>query len=146
MECLQYCCTIKHQTSFEQSVLNLVINGMPSIRYNFVIVQTQTVLSFKPCYKWNAFNTKKYQKCNFRKNKGFKPCYKWNAFNTKMSVDKMTDVICEVLNLVINGMPSIRLTQLIKSSTFSVLNLVINGMPSILNGIQRVQTHYQKQF
>ena len=36
---------------------------------------------FKPCYKWNAFNT--HEDC--RNNPGlygFKPCYKWNAFNT----------------------------------------------------------------
>ena len=37
--------------------------------------------SFKPCYKWNTFNTtkenmgRKYDMC-------FKPCYKWNTFNT----------------------------------------------------------------
>ena len=41
-----------------------------------------SVGSFKPCYKWNAFNTMAaipvvvgFQVC-------FKPCYKWNAFNT----------------------------------------------------------------
>ena len=38
-------------------------------------------LRFKPCYKWNTFNTigedplKAYWRC-------FKPCYKWNTFNT----------------------------------------------------------------
>ena len=36
----------------------------------------------------------------------FKPCYKWNTFNTKiyLEVMKMKDV---VLNLVISGIPSI---------------------------------------
>ena len=38
-------------------VLNLVISGMPSI----LILEEDGSLSdgcFKPCYKWNAFNTK----------------------------------------------------------------------------------------
>ena len=64
---------------------------------------------FKPCYKWNAFNT--HEDC--RNNPGlygFKPCYKWNAFNT--SYDKKYESIIEVLNLVISGMPSIPLILL----------------------------------
>ena len=36
----------------------------------------------------------------------FKPCYKWNAFNTKEH-GVILDDSTEVLNLVINGMPSI---------------------------------------
>ena len=66
------------------------------------------VRRFKPCYKWNTFNTRR--KCIFGLNKvqvlnlvisgipsilekegavadkfvGFKPCYKWNTFNTLM--------------------------------------------------------------
>ena len=37
-------------------VLNLVINGMPSILER--ATDTKNIrLSFKPCYKWNAFNT-----------------------------------------------------------------------------------------
>ena len=37
-------------------VLNLVISGMPSIhlsKWN----KSKDINSFKPCYKWNAFNT-----------------------------------------------------------------------------------------
>ena len=67
----------------------------------------------------------------------FKPCYKWNAFNTQDDVNFASD-IAKVLNLVINGMPSI---QRLKSLSFSVglkvLNLVINGMPSIPKDIQK---------
>ena len=40
----------------ESLVLNLVINWNPSI----LLIKTDTkniILSFKPCYKWNAFNT-----------------------------------------------------------------------------------------
>ena len=36
----------------------------------------------------------------------FKPCYKWNAFNTMKSINVCTGILT-VLNLVINGMPSI---------------------------------------
>ena len=39
---------------------------------------------------------------------GFKPCYKWNAFNTE-EVAKENVKETSVLNLVINGMPSILL-------------------------------------
>ena len=40
---------------------------------------------FKPCYKWNTFNTvkKKMLKLLYHR---FKPCYKWNTFNT-MTMD-----------------------------------------------------------
>ena len=61
--------------------------------------------SFKPCYKWNTFNTRMLYSRNLKdkvlnlvisgipsihimKSLGvvggsFKPCYKWNTFNTK---------------------------------------------------------------
>ena len=38
--------------------------------------------SFKPCYKWNTFNTKKGGFFKTTLGGGFKPCYKWNTFNT----------------------------------------------------------------
>ena len=64
---------------------------------------------------------------------GFKPCYKWNTFNTNYVNNlKLSE---KVLNLVINGIPSIHgineppLGDLSRSI---VLNLVINGIPSIL--------------
>ena len=63
-------------------VLNLVISGIPSIRYDIVAIN-HNLGGFKPCYKWNTFNT-----CNLKakrrvsKNQSFKPCYKWNTFNT----------------------------------------------------------------
>ena len=37
---------------------------------------------FKPCYKWNAFNTKGENIVKIDIDGCFKPCYKWNAFNT----------------------------------------------------------------
>ena len=38
--------------------------------------------------------------------KSFKPCYKWNTFNTEETPAEETDT-ADVLNLVINGIPSI---------------------------------------
>ena len=42
------------------------------------------LFSFKPCYKWNTFNTdiQVVMLMNFG---GFKPCYKWNTFNTELA-------------------------------------------------------------
>ena len=37
-------------------VLNLVISGMPSILLTD-FGHSISILGFKPCYKWNAFNT-----------------------------------------------------------------------------------------
>ena len=41
-----------------QVVLNLVINGIPSILIYQALYQSHLYRSFKPCYKWNTFNTK----------------------------------------------------------------------------------------
>ena len=38
-------------------VLNLVINGLPSILETREVVEEPRVESFKPCYKWITFNT-----------------------------------------------------------------------------------------
>ena len=37
--------------------------------------------SFKPCYKWNTFNTLTERILTILM-LCFKPCYKWNTFNT----------------------------------------------------------------
>ena len=39
------------------------------------------ILSFKPYYKWNTFNTDT-QYPEWIEEDGFKPYYKWNTFNT----------------------------------------------------------------
>ena len=42
-------------------VLNLVISGIPSILNRDFDMAKETEFCFKPCYKWNTFNTmKKY--------------------------------------------------------------------------------------
>ena len=69
-------------------------------------VMTVSVSCFKPCYKWMTFNTKNYNKAN-------------------------AAYLHSVLNLVINGWPSIpKLLSMFKQQGW-VLNLVINGWPSI---------------
>ena len=60
-------------------VLNLIINGIPSIR-KYIRIKLDSDFSFKPYYKWNTFNTLK----SLTKDFNFK-----------------------VLNLIINGIPSI---------------------------------------
>ena len=39
------------------SVLNLVINGLPSIPLSELTSDKLDNASFKPCYKWITFNT-----------------------------------------------------------------------------------------
>ena len=62
-------------------VLNLVISGIPSIplaRFTLALEPR----CFKPCYKWNTFNTSANSFLTSINSPGFKPCYKWNTFNT----------------------------------------------------------------
>ena len=62
---------------------------------------------FKPCYKWITFNTILILSLLSSSTQCFKPCYKWITFNTKMSMRNLTADLNSVLNLVINGLPSI---------------------------------------
>ena len=66
----------------------------------------------------------------------FKPCYKWNTFNTTNAYE-LPSTADEVLNLVINGIPSILIIEnTILIFIRIVLNLVINGIPSILRELK----------
>ena len=38
-------------------VLNLIINGLPSIQLQEYLMEKLELLSFKPYYKWITFNT-----------------------------------------------------------------------------------------
>ena len=131
MDYLQYRTSILLIYSALYAVLNLVINGLPSIPLT-QLLQISCIICFKPCYKWITFNTDKrwytrsdlhcFKPCYkwitfntqiklfylFGTHDCFKPCYKWITFNTK---EKMNQYIrkCGVLNLVINGLPSILL-------------------------------------
>ena len=63
-------------------VLNLIINGIPSIHPVIVMIMYKSPC-FKPYYKWNTFNTLDNTKVDASDIKaGFKPYYKWNTFNT----------------------------------------------------------------
>ena len=67
------------------NVLNLVINGLPSIPSYKSKTKGGDKMSFKPCYKWITFNTsEKWVYCEYGYDLGFKPCYKWITFNTKL--------------------------------------------------------------
>ena len=64
-------------------VLNLVINGLPSIHNSYIKVEIGPNKCFKPCYKWITFNTKFKRELSMKNiDDSFKPCYKWITFNT----------------------------------------------------------------
>ena len=67
------------------------------------------------------------------KDKSFKPYYKWITFNTA-KLDTIGICFPIVLNLIINGLPSILFFNeiYINCGKHRVLNLIINGLPSIL--------------
>ena len=114
MEYLQYLveCFIDLLCKYE--VLNLVINGIPSIQ-NSPSEKSVSKLCFKPCYKWNTFNT--------------------------VFIIASQAVVTIVLNLVINGIPSIRDKAVcFKLNSRPVLNLVINGIPSIQKRLLKTST------
>ena len=63
----------------------------------------------------------------------FKPYYKWITFNTSGFKHQVIKGAGGVLNLIINGLPSILLKMnTLNTKEFKVLNLIINGLPSIL--------------
>ena len=63
----------------------------------------------------------------------FKPYYKWNTFNTYIQ-EYVYSVNDFVLNLIINGIPSILMSTKANFAEKGVLNLIINGIPSIRYG------------
>ena len=68
------------QLNISFMVLNLVINGWPSIPWS-VTPSSSSVACFKPCYKWMTFNTQEFIPLSLNQF-CFKPCYKWMTFNT----------------------------------------------------------------
>ena len=85
--------------------------------------------SFKPYYKWITFNTYAYLK-HQGSEKRFKPYYKWITFNTAVSSEYIIFSIgcfkpyykwITFNTIKVNG---------VKVNYF-VLNLIINGLPSI---------------
>ena len=107
MEYLQYSFIESIPDDYSPIVLNLVISGIPSILKGGIVMRSIGVV-------------------------GFKPCYKWNTFNTNMKSLGVVGGIAQVLNLVISGIPSI--LCIITSTVIplsQVLNLVISGIPSI---------------
>ena len=64
---------------------------------------------FKPYYKWITFNTKNGYIGGWLDPESFKPYYKWITFNTDNRMRYL--VQNAVLNLIINGLPSIPLPK-----------------------------------
>ena len=82
MDYLQYQNITMTYPNDEDDVLNLVINGLPSIRYIWKRSWNNITNGFKPCYKWITFNTIISHDERFKDTICFKPCYKWITFNT----------------------------------------------------------------
>ena len=106
MEYLQYCKNHNEEIWKRAKVLNLIINGIPSIPrpriYSFIFkifvlnLIINGIPSILDCYDIVGVRFP-----------SFKPYYKWNTFNT---VGEYIDVKKElVLNLIINGIPSIHI-------------------------------------
>ena len=56
MDYLQYMMNVPFTKEISDNVLNLIINGLPSIHFGDKIPM-QVWKSFKPYYKWITFNT-----------------------------------------------------------------------------------------
>ena len=57
MEYLQYINVCTGIATEVVKVLNLVISGIPSILNDIFDAKVNDIMGFKPCYKWNTFNT-----------------------------------------------------------------------------------------
>ena len=100
--------TKKHPQVLRLIVLNLIIDGLPSILTNLVGEKVfNNTLGFKPYYRWITFNTDYYiNRADKAVRCCFKPYYRWITFNTFVGIGN--EVINEaVLNLIIDGLPSI---------------------------------------
>ena len=78
------------------------------ITFNIVIENYLGVsnISFKPYYKWITFNIKIEGMTKDTANVSFKPYYKWITFNIIPTIEELRGM-SGVLNLIINGLPSI---------------------------------------
>ena len=81
MEYLQYIVLTRLLKDLQLYVLNLIINGIPSIPKENLDQLAGMLPGFKPYYKWNTFNTPADVSL-LSPVASFKPYYKWNTFNT----------------------------------------------------------------
>ena len=158
MDYLQYYLHHQKQRLTLFLVLNLIINGLPSILENGGFIITQST-SFKPYYKWITFNTKIEELDEEgKKILSFKPYYKWITFNTLEDIQKELHDTCfkpyykwitfntisanyNKANSAFCFKPYYKWitfnTEFQKQTSHQehlhqVLNLIINGLPSIL--------------
>ena len=117
-------------------VLNLVINGLPSISLLREQVELNHKQGFKPCYKWITFNIKlPYEDYWVYMMYSFKPCYKWITFNISVAggiYPELTRVCFKpCYKWITFNIKSLCFSTL--QMWYRVLNLVINGLPSIFS-------------
>ena len=82
MDYLQYDDAKETLNGGEKMVLNLIINGLPSIQQTLQITKVKFIDCFKPYYKWITFNTRTSHSIRSFNIISFKPYYKWITFNT----------------------------------------------------------------
>ena len=82
MDYLQYEMIQNNLKKKEDFVLNLIINGLPSILSSLIYHLYGYKWSFKPYYKWITFNTEEQVLEEVERLNCFKPYYKWITFNT----------------------------------------------------------------
>ena len=84
MEYLQYTgykfCSFVSRTD----VLNLVINGIPSIQKKYQVYLTKLIKVLNLVINGIPSIRKDKDKLIKKLKAGFKPCYKWNTFNTRL--------------------------------------------------------------
>ena len=130
MEYLQYSIRSLIYFIFSSTVLNLIINGIPSILEE-CILHHHRFGSFKPYYKWNTFNTEVDGQLDKAADGSFKPYYKWNTFNTWRLMDETVWKELSFKPYYKWNTFNTRKKRILKFSILKVLNLIINGIPSI---------------
>ena len=96
---------IEQNDFFDETSFKPYYNWNTFNTFSYDIIVVALALCFKPYYNWNTFNTLKEV---FMKSLGvsFKPYYNWNTFNTSKEAN-YEKFRCDVLNLIITGIPSI---------------------------------------
>ena len=103
---------------------------MDYLQYKWSVCNRKTFFhSFKPYYKWITFNTLKSLAISYGL-KSFKPYYKWITFNTKELLQSI-NVLVLCFKPYYKWITFNTITGRIGMESFGVLNLIINGLPSI---------------
>ena len=117
---------------FIKIVLNLIINGLPSIQMRYSSIGNNRHRGFKPYYKWITFNTRRWIHV-IKIKYSFKPYYKWITFNTLIFYIFKYLSLCKCFKPYYKWITfnTFRSKPSNRKFSYFVLNLIINGLPSI---------------